>query len=71
MATTTNFAEAIGNCIMRQVSGGNVACVTAYPTIIDSDFYNEMTLVFEYMSGSRLVVGVIQRTEGAECEAHS
>jgi hypothetical protein len=66
---TTNFAEAIGNVILRQIDGtlGNAQVFI----MTKSDFYREALVVVEYESGSKLTVGVIQRTEGAECESHT
>jgi hypothetical protein len=70
MSQTTNFNEAVGNVIMRQMSGGNVLKVTLYPEH-RKEFFNELTAVFEYMTGGFLTVGIIQRNEGDPCESHS
>lgn len=67
---TTNFQEAVGNCIMRQAPMGSLVTATVFPAT-RSDFFREVTIVFEYSGERKLVVGVIQRTEGAECESHS
>lgn len=70
MAITTNFAEAIGNCILRQAGSGHLVMAEVFP-VEKSCFYREVNILFHYASGSRLFVGVIQRKEGDECESHS
>ena len=66
---STNFAEALGNVILRQIDGtlGNAQVFV----MTKSDFYREALVVVEYENGGRLTIGVIQRTEGAECESHT
>jgi hypothetical protein len=70
MAITTNFAEAVGNCILRQASSGHLSKAEVFP-VEQPSFYREVGILFHYESGSKLFVAVIQRKEGDACESHS